>query len=143
MFWVLGRTWKKTNLRRRWHEAGRMKNGRFAALSAIVKGELILWGGECYGDDIIHDFGPDGEIRQVRSASNVMTTRGCKMIIEKNGQRKTGDYIEAFSFVRMNKAGFIFGERRQIDVVGFPAGEVTHGEAGTNTQPFSIFNTMH
>ena len=133
------RVWKKTNLRRRWHEAGRIKNGRMGSLSGVLKGELLLWGGECYGDSTVRDFGPDGFVRAV---SNVMKPRPCRMTIDKSGKRRSGDYIEAFSFVRMNKAGFIFGERRQIDLVGFPTGSASHDESATS-QAFSVFNTMH
>ena len=66
----------------------------------LTKGELLLWGGECYGDSTVCDFGPDGFLR---AAANVKKPRPCRMITEKSGKRKMGDYIEAFSFVRMNR----------------------------------------
>ena len=72
-------------------------------LRKTIKGELLLWGGECYGDSTVRDFGPDGLLR---AAANVKKPRPCRMITEKSGKLKMGDYIEAFSFVRMNKGMF-------------------------------------
>ena len=71
----------------------------------LTKGELLLWGGECYGDSTVRDFGPDGLLR---AAANVKKPRPCRMITEKSGKRKMGDYIEAFSFVRMNRGKLIY-----------------------------------
>ena len=43
------RVWKKKNLRGKWHEAGRIRYPRLGAISATLKGEAILFGGECGG----------------------------------------------------------------------------------------------
>ena len=109
------------------------------SLSAVLKGELMLWGGECYGGTVIRDFGPDGKLRSVQ---NLNKPRPCRMSMLKNGQRRSGDYIEAFSFVRMNKAGFLFGEKRSIDLIGFPDGQVTNDESAVS-QAYSAMNTYH
>ena len=60
----------------------------------------------------------------------------------KDGTRRSGDYIEAFSFIRMKKAGYPFGENRSIDLVGFPNGQVTNDESAVS-QAFSAMNTYH
>ena len=133
------RKWSKKNLRKRWHEAGRIRNGRMGALSGSLKGELLLWGGECYGGTTVRDFGPDGKVRAVQ---NVNRPRPCRMQMLKDGTRRSGDYIEAFSFVRMNKAGFLFGEKRSIDLVGFPNGQASNDESAVS-QAFSAMNTYH
>lgn len=109
------------------------------SLSAVLKGELMLWGGECYGGTTIRDFGPDGKVRAVQ---NLNKPRPCRMSMLQNGQRRSGDYIEAFSFVRMNKAGFLFGEKRSIDLIGFPDGQVTNDESAVS-QAYSAMNTYH
>ena len=133
------RKWSKKNLRRRWHEAGRIKNGRMGSLSGVLKGELMLWGGECYGGTTVKNFGPDGN---ERSVARVDRPRPCRMQMLKNGSRQSGDYIEAFSFIRMNKAGYLFGEPRVVDLVGYHAGQVSHDESAVS-QAYSAMNAFH
>ena len=41
----------------------------------------------------------------------------------------------------MNRAGFLFGERRQVDLVGFLPGSASHDESAVS-QAFSVFNTQ-
>ena len=50
------------------------------------------------------------------------------------------DYIEVFSFIRMNSAGFLFGERRYVELEGYHVGQAGHGEAAVS-QGYSLFNT--
>ena len=50
------------------------------------------------------------------------------------------DYIEVFSFIRMNQAGFLFGERRFVELDGYYAGRAGHGEAAVS-QAYSSMNT--
>ena len=109
------------------------------SLSGVLRGELLLWGGECYGGRDVRDFNPDGTVRGI---STVNRPRPCRMKILKDGSRQAGDYIEAFSFVRMNKAGYLFGERRQIDLEGFPVGSASHDESAVS-QAWNLMNTFH
>ena len=42
--------------------------------------------------------------------------------------------------VRMNAAGFLFGERRYVELEGYLPGRAGHGEAAVS-QAFSLYNT--
>lgn len=105
-------------MRRKWHEAGRIRNPRMGFLSGILQGEIVIFGGECYGQEVKRSFNPDGSLR----ATKVKAEPGpCGIKINKNGMgifNGQNDYLEAFSILRMNKAGYIFGDSRKANLVG-------------------------
>jgi hypothetical protein len=135
------RKWSKRNLRRSWHEAGRIKHPRMGFLAGVLRGDIMVWGGECFGPAQIRQWNLDGTLRMTRSLDQ---PRSCKI------QMKPGpggevisvndDYIESFSFIRMNKAGFLFGERRYVELEGYFTGQAGHGEAAVS-QGYSTMNT--
>ena len=55
-------------------------------------------------------------------------------------QTVNDDYMEVFSFIRMNNAGFLFGERRYVELTGYHVGQAGHGEAAVS-QGYSTYNT--
>ena len=142
------REWKKINLRRRWHEAGRIEHGRMGSLSGVLKGELLLWGGECYGGTEVKDFWPDGSLRPRGAAgADGQRPRPCRMKIMKDGTRRAGDFFEVFSFIRMNRAGYLFGEKRQVDLIGFKSTS-THDQSASFdesavSQAWNAMNTFN
>ena len=113
------RSWSKKNLRRKWHEAGRVKHPRMGFLAGVLKGEIVIWGGECFGPAQIRQWNLDGTLRMTRSLDQ---PRSCKIQMKPGpgGSVRTinDDYIEAFSFIRMNSAGYLFGERRYVELDG-------------------------
>ena len=113
------RSWSKRNLRRKWHEAGRVKHPRMGFLAGVLKGEIVIWGGECFGPAQIRQWNLDGTLRMTRSLDQ---PRSCKIQMKPGpgGSVRTinDDYIEAFSFIRMNSAGYLFGERRYVELDG-------------------------
>ena len=140
---VCNRSWAKRNLRRRWHEAGRIKHPRMGFLAGTLKGEIIVWGGECFGPTQIRQWNLDGTLRMSRMADQ---PRSCKIMMKSSGpsinevDTTNDDYIEVFSFIRMNQAGFLFGERRFVELDGYYAGRAGHGEAAVS-QAYSTMNT--
>ena len=134
------RSWMKRNLRRSWHEAGRIKHPRMGFLAGTLRGEVIVWGGECFGPAKIRQWNLDGTLRSMRTLDQ---PRSCKIQMKKVGDKintVNDDYIEVFSFIRMNKAGFLFGERRYVELEGYYAGQAGHGEAAVS-QAYSTMNT--
>ncbi|CBY31517.1 unnamed protein product [Oikopleura dioica] len=129
------RVWKKKNLRAAWHEAGRIKHPRMGFLAGQLKGEIVVWGGECYGPANTRQWNLDGTLRATRVD---FQPRSCKVDIQA-GKTINDDYMEVFSFLRMNSAGFIFGERRYVEFDGYVDGRAGHGEAAV-AQAFNAFN---
>ena len=132
------RKWKKINLRRKWHEAGRIKHARMGFLSGTLKGEMLIWGGECYGPNKMRAFNLDGTLRAARLTEQ---PRPCGIMINKNGEGTNDDYMEVFSMIRMNKAGYLFGERRHVELDGYRQGKAAHDESAVS-QSYSVFNTQ-
>ena len=78
----------------------------------------MVWGGECFGPAKIRQWNLDGTMRSMRTLDQ---PRSCKIQMKKVGNKintVNDDYIEVFSFIRMNKAGFLFGERRYVELEG-------------------------
>ena len=132
------RKWKKVNLRRKWHEAGKIKHPRMGFLAGTLKGEVVIWGGECYGPDKMRHWNLDGTLRATRLQYQ---PRSCGIEIDGGGNANNDDYIEVFSIIRMNKAGYLFGERRYVELDGYLPGRAGHGEAAVS-QAYSLFNTQ-
>ena len=131
------RKWRKINLKRKWHEAGRIKHPRMGFLAGTLKGEIVIWGGECYGPDKMRQWNLDGTLRATRLQYQ---PRSCGIQIDASGKSNNDDYIEVFSMIRMNKAGFLFGERRYVELNGYLPGRAGHGEAAVS-QAYSLYNT--
>lgn len=87
------RVWKKKNLRRAWHEAGRIKHARMGFLAGQIKGEIVVWGGECYGPTAQRQWNLDGSPRATRVN---FQPRACKANIQ-NGKVLNDDYMEVGS----------------------------------------------
>ena len=106
-----------------------------------LKGEIIVWGGECFGPAQIRQWNLDGTLRMSRSLDQ---PRSCKIQMKRasDGSVKTinDDYIEVFSMIRMNDAGYLFGERRYVELEGYHVGQAGHGEAAVS-QGYSTMNT--
>jgi len=130
------RKWKTKDLRRRWHEMGRVINARMGFLAAHLQGEIMIFGGECMSNPNRQDLP-----KSTRKWDGVEEFSGpCNVVIE-NGVHSTETYIEAFSVLRMNKAGYLFGESRKTHITGFLDGEARHGEASVS-QIFSSLNSQ-
>ena len=133
------RLWKAKNLRRRWHEAGKIKHPRMGFLAGTLMGEVVVWGGECYGPSSIRQWNLDGSLRSTRVNYQ---PRACGITIDSNSRANNDDYMEIFSMIRMNSAGYLFGERRYVELEGYLPGRAAHGEAAVS-QSYSMFNTLH
>merc|ERR1712025_564394 len=90
-------------------------------VAGTLKGDIIVFGGECMN-------------------KNDSKTHKCRVVIKEDGSSYSEDYIEAFSILRMNKAGFIFGESKTAQIDGFYPGDAGHGEASVS-QSFSSMNS--
>ena len=100
-----------------------------------------MWGGECFGPAQIRQWNLDGTLRMTRTLDQ---PRSCKIQMKKapdgSVQTVNDDYMEVFSFIRMNNAGFLFGERRYVELTGYHVGQAGHGEAAVS-QGYSTYNT--
>lgn len=113
-----------------------------------LKGDIIVFGGECMGSQT-----------NKQTARQDYDTHACTVTIDKDGNSETEQYIEgkfatktyflsnflsneilAFSILRMNRAGFIFGRSLAGQVDGFAPGYAKHGEASVS-QAFSKLNS--
>ena len=71
-------------------------------------------------------------------------THNCKLkvqLIDGELVSNNVDYMERFVVFRMNRAGFLFGARRHVEVNGFQLGSVGHDESAVS-QHFSLLNTQ-
>lgn len=66
-------------------------------------------------------------------------THLCKAKIDENGVADNQDYMERFVIFRMNKAGFLFGAPRNVEMKGWYPGTVTNDESQVSQQ-FSAIN---
>lgn len=134
------RHWKKRNLRRKWHEAGRIRYPRVGFMAATLKGEALLWGGECGG---IEEGVKPTNLQFDGGCRSCFATHNCRMQIYNTPTgpvSKNGDYMEKFVIFRMNRSGYLFGARRHVELDGYFPGGVSHDESAVS-QHFSKLNT--
>ena len=70
-------------------------------------------------------------------------THNCKVKIQQTNEGVTStnlDYMEKFVIFRMNRAGFLFGARRHLDIDGYFPGQAIHDESAVS-QHFSKMNS--
>ena len=135
------RHWKKRNLRKKSHEAGKIRYARHGFLSTL-RGEAIIFGGEC---GLHPSESADGGAHCFNG--QCYATHGCRMenLKTPNGLVTTNiDYMEKFVVFRMNKSGYLFGARRHVKVDGYYrtwGGRINHDESATS-QHYSPLNTQ-
>jgi len=135
------RHWKKRNLRKKWHEAGKIRFPRHGFLAATLRGEALLWGGECGGAETLD--GKSSNIEFDGNCRSCFKTHGCRMFTRSTPDGPVSeniDYMEKFVIFRMNKSGYLFGARRHVEVDGYYPGKSAHDESAVS-QHYSNLNT--